>query len=173
MIWRFTRRPTFETLMDARGWVADERRRIDAGTWTAPAYRNQAAAQPATFGAFASAWLADRPLKPRSRELYADLLDQKILPTFGDFPQKSCLEACRRAADYYERRGRDLKSPRRTLGNSSQPFIGRERAGRRRERLRRVAPLVIKGAVTAARCQRTMKTCTDTRWLPERGRDRA
>ena len=31
---------TFSTLLDARGWLTDERRRIDSGTWTAPASRN-------------------------------------------------------------------------------------------------------------------------------------
>src|SRR5215207_376202 len=78
---------TFETLLDARAWVTEERRRIDAVTWTAPASWNRVE-QPETFGAFARAWLADRPLKPRSRELYTDLLDQKILPRFADVPLK-------------------------------------------------------------------------------------
>ena len=64
--------------MDARAWLTEERRRIDAGNWTAPAYRNRAA-QPATFGPFAAAWLADRPLKPSTRDLYRRLLDQKNL----------------------------------------------------------------------------------------------
>ena len=35
---------------------------------------------------FAESWLADRPLKPRTRDLYRRLLDQKILPTLGDMP---------------------------------------------------------------------------------------
>ena len=33
---------------------------------------------------YASVWLADRPLKPRTRDLYRRLLDQQILPTLGD-----------------------------------------------------------------------------------------
>jgi integrase len=78
---------TFETLMDARAWLAQERRSIDAGNWVAPAARNQAR-KPATLGAFAEAWLADRQLKPRTRALYRALLDQKILPTLGDMPLK-------------------------------------------------------------------------------------
>jgi integrase len=79
---------TFETLMDARAWLAAERRSIDAGTWIAPAARNRAR-KAATLGAFAEAWLADRQLKPRTRALYRSLLDQKILPTLGDLPLKS------------------------------------------------------------------------------------
>jgi hypothetical protein len=38
---------TFETLLDARAWLADERRLIDAGTLTAPAVRSRTA--PATI----------------------------------------------------------------------------------------------------------------------------
>jgi integrase len=78
---------TFETLLDARGWLTDERRQIDAGTWTAPEHRNRRR-QPETLGAFAAAWLTDRPLKPSTRHLYRRLLDQKILPTLGDVPLK-------------------------------------------------------------------------------------
>jgi integrase len=78
---------TFETLLDARAWLATERRHIDAGTWIAPAVRNRA--QPATLKAFANAWLADRQLKPRTAALYRDLLNQKILPELGDLPLKA------------------------------------------------------------------------------------
>src|SRR5215204_1332417 len=46
---------TFETLMDARAWLTDERRRIDAGNWIAPGRRNRPE-QAATFGAFAILW---------------------------------------------------------------------------------------------------------------------
>ena len=73
---------TFETLLDARAWLSQERRSIDAGTWTPPARRNTS--RPATLGAFAPRWLADRQLKPRTRDLYRRLLDQKILPTLAD-----------------------------------------------------------------------------------------
>jgi integrase len=78
---------TFETLMDARAWLVAEQRHIDAGDWIAPHRRNQAV-QVATFGAFAEAWLADRPLKPSTRDLYRHLLDQRILPTVGEVPLK-------------------------------------------------------------------------------------
>jgi integrase len=74
---------TFETLMDARAWLTEERRRIDAGDWIAPHRRNQPQ-QAATFGAFAEVWLADRPLKPSTCALYRRVLDQRILPTLGD-----------------------------------------------------------------------------------------
>jgi hypothetical protein len=40
--------------------------------------------QAATLRAFSRVWLADRPLKPSSRELYMRVLEQKILPALGD-----------------------------------------------------------------------------------------
>jgi integrase len=79
---------TFEALLDARAWLTTERRSIDAGTWIAPAARNRAQ-KAATLKAFADAWLTDRQLKPRTRALYRDLLDQRILPELGDLPLKS------------------------------------------------------------------------------------
>jgi hypothetical protein len=46
-------------------------------------------AKPMTFEDYASAWLADRTLKPRTRAHYASLLDKLILPTFGPFALKA------------------------------------------------------------------------------------
>ena len=79
---------TFETLLDARDWLATERRHMEAGTWVAPRARNRAQ-QPATLKPFADAWLAGRQLKPRTVAFYRTLLDQKILPELGDLPLKS------------------------------------------------------------------------------------
>jgi integrase len=78
---------TFEALDDAREWLRTERRSIDAGTWTAPAARNRVQ-QPATLEPFANAWLADRQRKPRTRDLYRRILDQKVLPDLGEMPLK-------------------------------------------------------------------------------------
>src|SRR5215203_1125019 len=64
-----------------------KRRRIDAGSWIPPENRNRTR-EPETLGAYAAAWLADRPLKPSTRDLYGRLLDQKILPTLGGVPLK-------------------------------------------------------------------------------------
>jgi hypothetical protein len=36
------------------------------------------------FGGYATHWVADRRLEPRSRELYAMLLRLHIMPWFGD-----------------------------------------------------------------------------------------
>jgi integrase len=41
---------------------------------------------PVTLRTYAQPWLADRPLKPRTREHYQSLLDRPILPILGDKP---------------------------------------------------------------------------------------
>jgi integrase len=79
---------TFETLMDARAWLAAERRHMEAGTWVAPRVRNRAT-KAATLEPYANAWLKDRQLKPRTVAFYRSLLDQRILPELGDLPLKS------------------------------------------------------------------------------------
>ena len=75
--------------MDAEAWLAAERRLIEGGAWTPPATRSlkaPAAAEAATFGTYAAAWLADRNLKPTTRQHYAPLLEQQINPTFEHVP---------------------------------------------------------------------------------------
>lgn len=76
---------TFPTLMDARGWLTDERRTIDAGTWRPPAERRRVS-QVTTFRGYAEAWLTERELKPRTRDLYRKLLDAQVLPELGAMP---------------------------------------------------------------------------------------
>lgn len=78
---------TFDTRGDAEAWLADERRLVQSGEWTPPTDR-QAAKRRAkenvlTFETYATAWLRDRDLKPRTRHHYQRLLDRLLLPTFG------------------------------------------------------------------------------------------
>lgn len=78
---------TFQTMTDARGWLVTERQLIDAGKWSPP--KSRATLQRAeTLAAYAEPWLANRTLKPRTRDLYQRLLDQKILPDLGPLPLK-------------------------------------------------------------------------------------
>ena len=65
---------TFETRMDAEAWLTDERRLIVAGSWTPPRDREARVRGPLTYGAYATTWLADRDLKPRTRQHYSSLL---------------------------------------------------------------------------------------------------
>jgi integrase len=77
---------TFETKMDAEAWLVDERRLVASGNWVSPADREQGHLKPITLDEYARPWLADRILKPRTREHYQQLLDHHILPTLGDKP---------------------------------------------------------------------------------------
>lgn len=79
---------TFDTREDAEAWLVDERRLLTSDAWTPPRARaeaqHRAKAEALTFGRYADAWLRDRTLKPRTRQHYRRLLDQQLLPTFGD-----------------------------------------------------------------------------------------
>jgi integrase len=71
---------TFARKADAEAWAADQRRQLDRG-----ATRQQKI----TFGAYAATWLAGRhvkgrPIKPRTRSHYQSILDDHLLPTFGN-----------------------------------------------------------------------------------------
>src|SRR5665811_2114320 len=56
---------TFDTKVDAEGWLTDERRLIAADTWTPPKLRRALAEanKPATFATYAAVWLEGRDLK--------------------------------------------------------------------------------------------------------------
>jgi integrase len=69
---------TFQTKTDARAWLALRHAEIISGKW-----RPRSADTAATFRRYAATWLADRPLKPRTRHHYQQLLEQRLLPRFG------------------------------------------------------------------------------------------
>lgn len=76
---------TFDAKDDALAWLRDERRLIDWGTWTAPAERTTAQrAASIPLRDWAESWLVERDLTPKTRALYRDLLDSRILPALGD-----------------------------------------------------------------------------------------
>jgi integrase len=71
---------TFATAGAAGRWLDRVSAEIQAGTWRAPG----SVAAPVTFGAYATAWLADRELSPTTADLYRRLLRHHLLPTFAD-----------------------------------------------------------------------------------------
>lgn len=76
---------TFTAKMDAEGWLASERRLIEAGSWVAPAARAAAARRARVeFEEYAERWVGERNLKPRTVEGYQHLLAKYLLPTFGE-----------------------------------------------------------------------------------------
>ena len=74
---------TFQTKIDAEGWLITERRMIERGDWVAPPDRNQVKERLLLRG-YATSWLEGRELKPRTRALYEGILSRTILPALGD-----------------------------------------------------------------------------------------
>lgn len=77
---------TFTSRMDAEHWLADERRLIERDEWTPPAHRAAAQHRRGTpFSEYATGWLDQRNLKPRTRHEYAALIAGP-LATLGTVP---------------------------------------------------------------------------------------
>ncbi|MEU5252362.1 tyrosine-type recombinase/integrase [Streptomyces longwoodensis] len=69
---------TFRTKKDADAWLADKQTELRRGDWRDPD------AGKVPFGDYAAAWVKERPLAPRTAELYASLLRLHLAPTFED-----------------------------------------------------------------------------------------
>jgi integrase len=80
---------TFQAKVDAESWLTDERRLLATGAWTPPSQRVALMNKSPTVADYAGPWLADRPLKPRTRDHYQHLLDRLILPRLGDRPLRA------------------------------------------------------------------------------------
>jgi integrase len=76
---RVTAPKTFAKDLDAEGWLADRRREIDRGLWN-PAARTL---ERTRFDAYARRWLANRPLRARTRQAYESIVWRHLEPTFG------------------------------------------------------------------------------------------
>ncbi len=73
---------TFDSRSDADAWLAQRHAEVARDEWKAPVRK----VDRVTVTAYSLVWLADRELKPRTREGYRKLLDRLILPTFGALP---------------------------------------------------------------------------------------
>jgi integrase len=70
---------TYAAESDAEDWLANQRRKIDLGTWGADERSDGI-----TLRAYADRWIEQRQLRVRSRAHYESMLNRLILPTFGD-----------------------------------------------------------------------------------------
>jgi len=77
---RHTGPTTFQTKQDARAWLAMQHADIVRKQWAPP---DATPVAKTTLGSYSETWLADRTLKPRTRDHYRRLLDARLLPTFG------------------------------------------------------------------------------------------
>ena len=71
---------TFDTKGDADAWLAAQRTDMARGEWHRPVPVRRAD----DFASYSEAWLATRPLTPRTRAEYRKLLAGHLLPAFGD-----------------------------------------------------------------------------------------
>jgi integrase len=79
---------TFAARIDAEGWLHERRREIEMGRYNPGAVVRRPRV---TFGDHATGWLAGRhvagrPIKTRTREHYAAILEAHLLPVFGAKP---------------------------------------------------------------------------------------
>lgn len=77
---------TFETKMDAEGWLVGIRRTIERDEWTGGGPAKKAAR---TFGDYSRTWLDQRTLADRTRHHYSKLLENQLNPTFSTVPLKA------------------------------------------------------------------------------------
>jgi hypothetical protein len=69
---------TFATKGDAGRFLDSIRTDLERGQWIDPN------AGRVTLAEFARRWLKERPLRPRTKELYAGLLELHVLPSLGE-----------------------------------------------------------------------------------------
>ena len=142
---------TFDTRGDGEAWLTDERRLIAAGTWAPPARRREIESRtaPTLFADYAESWLRRRDLKPRTREHYAALLRDHLVPAFGPAPLP--LITPRQVADWHhdlgDRTGPTMRAHAyallRTIMRSA---IDEDEVG--------VSPCRVRGAGTAKRVKK-------------------
>src|SRR6185503_4009059 len=77
---RVTAPKTFAAKLDAEAWLADRRREIDRGLWNPGAHQPQRT----RFDVYARRWLANRELRPKTRQSYERILTRHLSPYFGD-----------------------------------------------------------------------------------------
>jgi integrase len=70
---------TFDAKIDAQAWLSTVRSDLVRGAWLP-------ADSATTLEQYSATWLAQRSVKPRTRDHYRKLLDRQILPTFADVP---------------------------------------------------------------------------------------
>lgn len=89
---------TFTARMDAEGWLSSERKLIELDEWSPPEERQAAKSNRSiTLRDYADKWLLERDLAPKTRHLYRELLDSRILSELGDVMMRAISPADIRA----------------------------------------------------------------------------
>ena len=149
---------TFGAKVDAEAWLTDRRREIDRELWSPPstaeqkkaaASRKKAAAE--RFDDYARRWLETRtvkgrPLKPRTVDHYQAMLDDHLLPTFGN---KAVRDITMEAVDrWYAKTLTDKPTMRAHAYSLLRTIL---ETARTRDRIIDVNPAMIRGGGTTTR----------------------
>lgn len=146
---------TFAAKVDAEGWLSQRRREIDRDLWSAPATDTEAAAKrtrDTTFGEFVEPWLENRtvkgrPIRPRTRQHYRDLLDKHLLPAFGSKPLATITPED--VDDWYEQTATEAPTLRAHCYSLLKTIMESARTGR--TRYIETNPCLIEGAASTKR----------------------
>ncbi|MCF3939068.1 tyrosine-type recombinase/integrase [Gordonia tangerina] len=107
---RHTGPTTYASRVDAEGWLATERRKIELDAWEPPRLaKDRARAQVVTVADYCERWIAERRIKPGTRTVYTSMLTNHIAPTIGTVALRNLSPAAVRA--WYSNLGTD--HPRR------------------------------------------------------------
>lgn len=145
---------TFAAKVDAEAWLTDRRREIDRELWSPPAPAEKVKTKKraeVTFADYAQTWVdtrlvKGRPLRPRTRAHYLQLLDQHINPTFGTMAVRDITgEAVDR---WYARTAVDTPTVRAHSYSLLRTIL---ETARTRDKLIEVNPCAIVGAGSADR----------------------
>lgn len=77
---------TFTAKGDAEGWLGVQRQRIATGQWSSAFSTEADSDSVPMLGAYATQWVRERELKPRTREGYEHLLARYIAPDLCHWP---------------------------------------------------------------------------------------
>jgi integrase len=80
---RHTAPATFATPQDADAWLAKQRTALDTGNWRDPKAGQE------SFAAYATRWISERDLKPRTRGDDQRIPGKHLMPEFGTTPMQA------------------------------------------------------------------------------------
>ncbi|ALI26561.1 Integrase [Mycolicibacterium fortuitum] len=154
---------TFKARADGERWLLDRQREIALDIWEppTPVEDTDEVRASVTFTDYADRWLATRivegrPIRPRTREHYRQLLDTHLLPTFGKRPVSTISMA--QVDRWYANTATDTPTVRAHAYSLLRTIL---ETARTRDRLIEANPCAITGAGTATRKSKTRPATLD------------
>ncbi|OBA65742.1 integrase [Mycolicibacterium elephantis] len=154
---------TFKAKADGEAWLRDRQKEILLDIWEmpTPADEPDGSAPGVTFATYADRWLANRmikgrPIRPRTRQHYSQLLDTHLLPTFGKRPIATITMS--QVDRWYASTATDTPTVRAHAYSLLRTILETARV---RDRLIESNPCAITGAGTATRKSKTRPATLD------------